>query len=612
MTSESEQKDQAVSQNDTGVKRRGLLRFGTLITALTGASAMSAISANSAQAGPGDKTPPSTYVPISEKGAPLGVATLDAASKILPSQVPDLSATYVGKGDLVFNVRDYGAKGDGVTDDTAVIQSVVDLAANKGSVYFPISTSHYVCNGVTLPSNTHLFSSIPGGQGGGAYIRRTVADTPIFIIAGTTYLTGGPQKTNIILSQLNLRGSRVSGAMLDMAACSRVRLDRVKFQDTTGMWIRMREVFDSRLNDCEFEAGGTTDGTIPGISLESGGGYEYTNNVYFNDCKFEAYAGTALASLSNGTNKIIFNTCKFEAGSARVPQLVFTNATDVQFNSVQIGGGDSSGGTVPSLVKFAGMTGLAGRIMLQATGNNTAAFTTYADLATSKDVDLDISVLPWGPTPANGTVITWDGANNKYCDIRLHTSGLLSPTVRAVTSGNTMVVWRANTMQETGGTMTTNFAQKRGDVSDVWNLGNIILDGAKSSWRFMHDAASVFRIQSNDVFVFDRGYVNKSLTVPVVADGAITLDGAVANHFYVTLSANVTAASLFAAGTGQNVTLTYVQDATGGRRYVWPSVCRFAGGVAPNTTTASTSTSVTFANVGGVLMELARSVGVPA
>src|SRR5687768_10325606 len=66
---------------DTGVKRRGLLRFGTLVTAFTGASAISAFSANSAQAGPGDKNPPGAYVPIAEKGVASGVATLDVGSK---------------------------------------------------------------------------------------------------------------------------------------------------------------------------------------------------------------------------------------------------------------------------------------------------------------------------------------------------------------------------------------------------------------------------------------------------------------------------------------------------------------------------------------------------
>lgn len=117
-------KDQAASQSDTGVKRRGLLRFGTLVTAITGASAISAIGANSAQAAPIDKTSPNTYVPIAEKGAPSGVASLDVNAKILPTQLPDLSATYARADTL--SVQALGATLDGTTDDTAIIQAALD------------------------------------------------------------------------------------------------------------------------------------------------------------------------------------------------------------------------------------------------------------------------------------------------------------------------------------------------------------------------------------------------------------------------------------------------------------------------------------------------------
>lgn len=94
MARETGNGDHATSQSDTGVKRRGLLRFGTLLTAFTGASAISAIGALRAEAGPGDQSPTTTYVPMSEKGAPLGVATLDLESKVPRSLLPDLSATY--------------------------------------------------------------------------------------------------------------------------------------------------------------------------------------------------------------------------------------------------------------------------------------------------------------------------------------------------------------------------------------------------------------------------------------------------------------------------------------------------------------------------------------
>jgi hypothetical protein len=83
--------DQTASPSDSDVKRRGLLRLGALITALTGASAMSAMRSDIAHAALGDE-PASPYIPVAEKATPSGVATLDANAKILPAQIPDLSA----------------------------------------------------------------------------------------------------------------------------------------------------------------------------------------------------------------------------------------------------------------------------------------------------------------------------------------------------------------------------------------------------------------------------------------------------------------------------------------------------------------------------------------
>ena len=80
------------SRLSAGVKRRGLLRLGTLITAFTGASTVAALAAEPAKAAPG-KPPAGDYVPLAEKGAASGVATLDVGSKIPAAQLPDLSAT---------------------------------------------------------------------------------------------------------------------------------------------------------------------------------------------------------------------------------------------------------------------------------------------------------------------------------------------------------------------------------------------------------------------------------------------------------------------------------------------------------------------------------------
>jgi len=54
-----------------------------------------------------------------------------------------------------FNVQSYGARGDGVTDDTTAVQSAINTARNAGSgtVYFPASAGCYMVNTLTFYSN---------------------------------------------------------------------------------------------------------------------------------------------------------------------------------------------------------------------------------------------------------------------------------------------------------------------------------------------------------------------------------------------------------------------------------------------------------------------------
>lgn len=129
-------KDPSTPQSETSVKRRGLLRVATVATALTSASVVSAIGVDTAQAGPGDKTPPNSYVPITEKGAPSGVATLDANSKIFAAQLPDLSASYAPKISTTIDlVRDYGADPTGTTDSSTKMQQAIhDLGLTGGEI----------------------------------------------------------------------------------------------------------------------------------------------------------------------------------------------------------------------------------------------------------------------------------------------------------------------------------------------------------------------------------------------------------------------------------------------------------------------------------------------
>lgn len=158
MARDAGKRDHETPRSDSGVKRRGLLRLGTLITAFTGASALTAIGVSSAQAGPGDKTPSTAYVPVSEKGAPMGVATLDLDSKIPRVLLPDLSATFVPKDSLAFEAMSHGIKADGFTNDAPALNSLITAisAAGGGTLRLPMGRTTRITSSVVMKSNVAL------------------------------------------------------------------------------------------------------------------------------------------------------------------------------------------------------------------------------------------------------------------------------------------------------------------------------------------------------------------------------------------------------------------------------------------------------------------------
>jgi hypothetical protein len=81
------------------------------------------------------------------------------------------------KLDQVMSVKDFGAVGDGVADDTAAIQLALNAGQN-GAVYFPTGT-YKVSSPLTVKPSTHVF-----GSGFDAIIKTNSATANIFNVSG--------------------------------------------------------------------------------------------------------------------------------------------------------------------------------------------------------------------------------------------------------------------------------------------------------------------------------------------------------------------------------------------------------------------------------------------
>jgi len=116
---------------------------------------------------------------------PAAVPTVDVAD-ITPVSASTFTAaaTYVTLSSLVLNVRDYGAKGDGTTDDTAAIQAAITaVSANGGKVLIPGGTgTTYRCDS-TIVVKRRVEVEVAAGT----IVRRVTAATstdPVFRLDG--------------------------------------------------------------------------------------------------------------------------------------------------------------------------------------------------------------------------------------------------------------------------------------------------------------------------------------------------------------------------------------------------------------------------------------------
>lgn len=226
------------------------------------------------------------------------------------------------------NVKDLGAKGDGVSDDTFAFEEAIKLGVGK--IVVPDGT-YLITKALELNENTEIT---------GTSYRKSIITfnkSGSFNFTGTSLMNNGTHKKFLTIRNLRLQNndsSERSTPFINLICC-----DYVKIYDSwiygLGKQLLLWECFDSRIYNTDIEWGGSySDANVFGIELKSGDSYEFTNNIYFSGCRFESYPGTCIGTKGENTNKITFHQCKFESYNCLSNKHInITKASSIYFKS---------------------------------------------------------------------------------------------------------------------------------------------------------------------------------------------------------------------------------------------------------------------------------------
>lgn len=256
-------------------------------------------------------------------------------------------------GPSVFNVKAYGALGDGATDDTAAIQSAINACqtAGGGTVYFPRGNYHVTPVSATTAALTITKSgvSLVGSNYQAAFLRKT-ANGLLLDMSGTATGTANHLEY-LTVRDLGFHGANFTGMMFRCYYCDDYTFERVYVTQNSDVVLGAAEFWDSRIQNCYFDTNGGplgSTGTTPNIWLRnsaasSGFGLstDSVNQIYITDTHFESFtdgairveAGPGNANTPQGfyftNNKMeashILNTSSYLYADSSVQQLFVNN-----------------------------------------------------------------------------------------------------------------------------------------------------------------------------------------------------------------------------------------------------------------------------------------------
>jgi len=228
--------------------------------------------------------------------------------------------------DSIVNVKDYGAAGDGVADDTTAVQAALNAVLANGSVYFPSGT--YLLNPIQITkSNVSIFGE------GKPVLKYKSGNTIDFVVVGDS----GTAYEKITISNLEIDGNAtgnpsmgVDDAAMLVTNCKDVTLQNLSFTSVTSKGLAI--VGATEVNVDNFTARDIglqallVDGSVPG-------GIPTTENINISNVSIQDcdHAGVAI---NDGCRQVNLSNAVIDIGSTSFDGVSVRDATDVNITNV--------------------------------------------------------------------------------------------------------------------------------------------------------------------------------------------------------------------------------------------------------------------------------------
>lgn len=337
------------------------------------------------------------------------------------------SGRYLLQVQNIYNIKQFGAKGDNSTDDTAEIQAAINAAPKGGLIYVPagvyrVSATLTGLSGKVLSGETGPYYGNNPGDVPTSNFKRT-ANVRLIEIAGTDESNIARQGA---VRNIGLDGSGYAMDICGLFFCMNLEFTNVNFYSngatgTSGPAIAGVVWWDTILTNCRFDqCGGLTS-----YAVEMKNSYDgkvavnsNCNNIAFIKCTFEQcprFVNADRQAIASRHNRIRFYACKFES-------IVWGGGTMFNFNStadVTIADSFTGYGTLLSgvstsrnyMVVSDGYGFFIRNFNFEAVGGSAVAGANLISITNSIGVDLEnvLSIAPTAGVGPSGAIVAFSG-----------------------------------------------------------------------------------------------------------------------------------------------------------------------------------------------------------